>query len=334
MCFQRLSNCSIQDILKRDPIVLAPMAGISDPPYRQVVREMGCSFAYSEMLSDNALIYGNKRTSKMLTISPNDHPLSVQLFGSDPERMAEAAKLVEQAGADFIDINMGCPTPKITANGEGAALMLKPLRARDIIRAVRRAVSLPVTVKTRKGWAPGRGDAVEIARIAEDEGVSAVAIHGRYREQFYSGEADWDIIREVKNAVRVPVLGSGDVFTPEDAKKMLDETGCDGVLIARGALGNPWIFKRTQALLRHGEVMPEPTAEERIRVALWHLRLQVDYSGEHMGVRQMRKHIGWYIKGLKNSSKVRGELNTLSSVEQVERKLMEYLATLEEPPMT
>ena len=173
---------------------------------------------------------------------------------------------------------------------------------------------------------------MEIARIAEDEGVSAVAIHGRYREQFYSGEADWDIY-EVKNAVRV-LSWVAVMCSHRRTPKMLDETGCDGVLIARGALGNPWIFKRTQALLRHGEVMPEPTAEERIRVALWHLRLQVDYSGEHMGVRQMRKHIGWYIKGLKNSSKVRGELNTLSSVEQVERKLMEYLATLEEPPMT
>lgn len=304
------------------------MAGISDPPFRQVVRAMGCSFAYSEMLSDNALIYGNKRTSKMLTISPDDHPLSVQLFGSDPDRMGEAAKLVEQAGADFIDINMGCPTPKITANREGAALMLEPLLARNIIRAVRRAVSVPVTVKTRKGWAPGQGSAEEIARIAEDEGASAIAVHGRYREQYYSGEADWSTIRDVRTAVRIPVLGSGDVFSPEDARRMLDETGCDGVLIARGALGNPWIFERTRSLLRCGTTAPEPAPDERIRIALWHLRLQVGYSGEHLGVLQMRKHIGWYIKGLRNSSKVRAELNTLDSVEEVERRLLEYLAEL------
>lgn len=328
MCLHELSTYSIQDILTRDPVVLAPMAGITDPPFRKVVRAMGCLLAYSEMISDNALLYGNQRTSKMLTIAPEDHPLSVQLFGSDPQRMAAAAKLVEDAGADFIDINMGCPTPKVTANGEGAALMLKPLLARDIIRAVRRAVSLPVTVKTRKGWAPGQGSALEIAKIAEEEGASAIAIHGRYREQYYSGKADWNVIREVKETVRIPVLGSGDVFSPEDAKAMLDETGCDGVFIARGALGNPWIFRRTHSLLTYGEAGPPPTPSERIKMALWHLKLQVDYSGERMGVLQMRKHLGWYIKGLRGSSRVRAELNLLSTPEEVERRLTEYLAEL------
>jgi tRNA-dihydrouridine synthase B len=229
-------RCSgIDTILSRDPVVLAPMAGITDPPFRRIAREMGCSFAFTEMISDNALIYGNTRTAKMLSIDDDDHPLSVQLFGRDPRRMEAAARLAEKAGADFIDINMGCPTPKITRNGEGAALMLAPKTAREIVRAVRNAVSVPVTVKTRKGWAPGQGSALEVAMMAEEEGASAIAVHGRYREQYYLGKADWDVIREVKNSVRIPVLGSGDVLHPRDVKSMLDQTSCDGVVVA-GAL--------------------------------------------------------------------------------------------------
>lgn len=324
-----MTSDSIREILLRDPMVLAPMAGISDPPFRRLVREMGCAFAYSEMISDNALIYGNERTSKMLTISDDDHPLSVQLFGSDPARVAEAARLAVDAGADFIDINMGCPTPKITSNGEGSALMLYPTIAREMIRAVRKAVSVPLTVKTRKGWAKGKGSALEIARIAEDEGVSAVAVHGRYREQFYTGKADWNVIGEVKAAVSIPVLGSGDVFHPEDALAMLQQTSCDGVLVARGALGNPWIFRRFQRLWRSREASDGPLPDERIRVALRHLRLQVDYAGEHLGVLQMRKHISWYIKGLRNATRVRTALNTLHTQDEVENLLTNYLSELD-----
>jgi tRNA-dihydrouridine synthase B len=325
----QVASNSIREILQRDPMALAPMAGVSDPPFRKLVREMGCAFAYTEMISDNALIYGNERTSRMLTIPDGDHPLSVQLFGSDPARVAEAARLVEDAGADFIDINMGCPTPKITSNGEGAALMLYPTTAREMVRAVRRAVSLPITVKTRKGWDKGRGSAVEIAKIAEDEGASAVAVHGRYREQFYTGKADWSVIGEVKAAVGIPVLGSGDVFSPEDALAMLQQTSCDGVLVARGALGNPWIFGRFRRLWEAGETSDEPLPGERIRVALRHLRMQVDYAGEHLGVLQMRKHIGWYIKGLRNATRVRTALNTLNTQDDVEQLLMSYLSELD-----
>ncbi len=316
----------IDTILSRDPVVLAPMAGITDPPFRRIAREMGCSFAFTEMISDNALIFGNARTAKMLTIDDDDHPLSVQLFGSDPRRMGEAARLAEEAGADFIDINMGCPTPKITRNGEGAALMLSPKTAREIIRAVRNAVSVPVTVKTRQGWAPGKGSAVEIAVTAEEEGASAIAVHGRYREQYYSGEADWDIIREVKDFVRIPVLGSGDVLDPRDVKSMLDQTSCDGVLVARGALGNPWFFAHARELLTEGTVPDPPSPGERIAVALRHLRLQIEYSGEHLGVLQMRKHIGWYIKGLPHAARVRLKLHELERPEDVERLLTDYLS--------
>lgn len=318
----------IDTILSRDPVVLAPMAGITDPPFRKIAREMGCSFAFTEMISDNALIYGNARTARMLTIDGDDHPLSVQLFGSDPRRMEAAARLAERAGADFIDINMGCPTPKITRNGEGAALMLSPEKAREIVRAVRNAVSVPVTVKTRKGWAPGRGSALEIATIAEEEGASAVAVHGRYREQFYSGKADWDVIREVKNSVRIPVLGSGDVLDPRDVRSMLDQTSCDGVLVARGALGNPWFFAHARKLLSEGTPPDPPPLGERIEVALKHLRLRIEYSGENLGVLQMRKHICWYLKGLPRAARVRSMLHELQRPADVERLLTDYMSEI------
>ena len=319
-------RCSgIDTILSRDPVVLAPMAGITDPPFRRIAREMGCSFAFTEMISDNALIYGNTRTAKMLSIDDDDHPLSVQLFGRDPRRMEAAARLAEKAGADFIDINMGCPTPKITRNGEGAALMLAPKTAREIVRAVRNAVSVPVTVKTRKGWAPGQGSALEVAMMAEEEGASAIAVHGRYREQYYLGKADWDVIREVKNSVRIPVLGSGDVLHPRDVKSMLDQTSCDGVVVARGALGNPWFFAHAAKLLTEGTIPDPPALSERIEVALRHLRLQIEYSGEHLGVLQMRKHICWYLKGLPRAARIRSRLHELQRTADLERLLNDYM---------
>lgn len=292
-----------------NPVILAPMAGVTDLPFRLLAKEMDCGLVYSEMVSDKGLLYKNNHTMDMLKIDERERPVAMQIFGSEPTSMAKAAQFVEAAGTDIIDINMGCPTPKIIKNGSGAALMCQPELAYRIMASVVEAVKVPVTVKIRKGWSQTSINAVEMAKLAEKAGIAAVAIHGRTREQFYSGEADWNIIREVKESVGIPVIGNGDIRTPYDAEKMLIETGCDGLMIGRGAQGNPWIFRQVAQYLATGEIVPPPTASERLSVMLRHLDMLVEYKGEHLGIREMRRHGAWYTKGLHHSSELRLKFN-------------------------
>lgn len=299
----------IGSVALANPVVLAPMAGVTDLPFRLLVKEMGCALVYTEMVSDKGLLYNNEHTLKLLRVDEQERPAAVQIFGSEPEPMAKAAKIVAQAGADILDINMGCPTLKIVKNGEGSALMRKPDLAYAILASIVDAVSIPVTVKIRKGWDDASVNAVQIARLAEKAGVSAIAVHGRTREQFYSGHADWKIIKDVKDSVTVPVIGNGDVRSPFDAAKMRQETGCDGVMIGRGAQGNPWLFRQIVHYLATGEILPGPSVTERIAMALRHLDMLVEYKGEHIGIREMRSHAAWYTKGLPRSAELRLRFN-------------------------
>ncbi|MGE5328166.1 MAG: tRNA dihydrouridine synthase DusB [Deltaproteobacteria bacterium] len=300
-------------------VFLAPMAGVTDMPFRLICREMGCGLTYTEMASSKAFDYSHGKTQEIARLSPNEKPAAVQIFGSDPDGMARTAYKLCQEGADLIDINMGCPTPKIVKNKEGSALMLDPELAEKIIRAVVNNSSVPVTVKMRKGWDDsGEGvNAVELAKIAEASGASGAAVHGRTREQFYSGKADWDIIQKVKKAVKIPVIGNGDIQTPEDAKMMIEKTGCDAVMIGRAAQGNPWIFKRTVHYLKTGEIIAEPSCKERIGILIRHFNDMLDYKGAYVGVREMRKHIGWYLKGIRNAARIREDINKLEEPEAV-----------------
>lgn len=312
-----------------NPVILAPMAGVTDLPFRLLAKEMGCGLVYSEMVSDKGLIYDNVHTKKLLAIDERERPVALQIFGSEPESMGRAAKIVAAAGADIIDINMGCPTPKIVKNGEGSALMKNPeLAYRIIASVVEFAGDIPVTVKFRKGWDDKSVNAVEIALLAEKAGAAAVSVHGRTREQFYSGQADWNIIREVKQAVKIPVTGNGDIRTPQDAKRMLTETGCDGIMIGRGAQGNPWIFRQVVHYLATGELLSLPTLSERIDMLLRHLDMLVDHKGEYIGIREMRSHAAWYTKGLPKSAELRLKFNQASSKEDFIRIMETYRAEL------
>lgn len=311
----------IGQVVINNPVVSAPMAGVTDRAFRLLARRAGAGLLYTEMVSDQALIYGSSRTDKILDIAGEPPPLSVQIFGSQPEYMAEAAAMVEARGATIIDINMGCPTPKIVKNGEGAALLRQPELAERIVRAVVRAVRVPVTVKMRIGWDSGQIVAVEFARMLQEAGVSALAVHGRTRDQFYSGRADWSTIARVKQAVSIPVIGNGDVRTPQEARAMLQETGCDAVMIGRAAMGNPWIFRDTVHYLQTGELLSPPGHRERLEVALQHLHLLVESKGEYIGVREMRKHAAWYVRGLKGAARLREELNRADTIERMEQIL-------------
>lgn len=290
-------------------LILAPMAGVTDLPFRLLCKEQGCGLMYTEMVSAKAILYKNRNTGPLMEVRPEEEPVALQLFGSDPEIVSDIAAQVEDGPYAFIDINMGCPVPKIVNNGEGSALMKNPKLVEKILTALVKKVKKPVTVKFRKGFDDDHINAVEIARIAESCGVSAVAVHGRTRAQFYSGKADWDIIRQVKEAVKIPVIGNGDIFTPEDAKRMLYETGCDGLMIARGAKGNPWIFSRTLHYLETGELLGPPDKEELKETILRHAQLQIQFKGEYLGLCEMRKHLSWYTVGLPHSSSLRNDVN-------------------------
>ena len=312
-------DMNIGGVRLANPVIAAPMAGVTDRAFRTLAREAGCGLVYTEMVSDQALIYGSQRTEAILNIEGEPGPLSVQIFGSSPAHMEKAAAITASRGPQLIDINMGCPTPKIVRNGEGAALMRNPGLAYDISRAVVAvAGGIPVTVKIRKGWDEDQVNAVELAVLMEKAGVSAVAVHGRTRSQFYSGLADWDIIRDVKRAVSIPVIGNGDVREPADARRMMDETGCDGVMVGRAAMGNPWIFTRIVHYLNTGEELTPPTTGQRIFTALRHLDLLIRHKGQYTGIREMRKHAAWYLKGMPGAARVRQELNLALSREEMQ----------------
>lgn len=306
-------------------VFLSPMAGVTDLPFRTICKEKGCGMLYTEMINAKALCYDDENTKKMLRMDKDEHPVAVQIFGSDPEFMGKAAIIMNQYPNEILDINMGCPAPKVIKNGDGSALMRNPKLAAEVLTAVVKNSEKPVTLKIRKGWDDDSVNAVEIAKIAEECGISALAIHGRTREQFYSGKADWDIIAEIKQAINIPVIGNGDVFEVEDAVNMLEKTKCDAIMIGRGAQGNPWIFNRINHYMKTGEILPEPTLEEKITTAIRHMNLAVDEHGDYVAVREMRKHIGWYLKGLKNSAKYRDQINKITDYKEVIAMLEEYM---------
>lgn len=298
-------------------VILAPMAGVTDLPFRLLCREQGAGLVCMEMVSAKAIYYNNKNTEELLQVHPDEGPASLQLFGSDPRIVAEMAKRIEERPFAILDFNMGCPVPKVVGNGEGSALMKDPRLTEELLTALVKAVRKPVTVKIRKGFDEDHVNAVEIARIAESCGVAAVAVHGRTREQYYSGQADWDIIARVKAAVSIPVLGNGDVDSPGKAEQMLRQTGCDGVLIGRAAQGNPWIFREVTEYLDTGSIPDRPDNAAKKKLILRHATLQLEYKGEYIGVREMRKHLSWYTVGMPNSARFRREINAMETMEQL-----------------
>ena len=307
----------IGDTLLDNNVFLAPMAGVTDLPFRLLCREQGAGMSVTEMVSAKAILYKNKNTKELLAVDPKEGPVSVQLFGSDPQIMADIAAQIEDGPYVAIDVNMGCPVPKIVNNHEGSALMKDPAQAEKVLSAMVKAVKKPVTVKFRKGFDDTCINAVEIAKIAESAGVAAVAVHGRTREQYYSGKADWNIIREVKKAVKIPVIGNGDVFTPQDAKRLVEETGCDGIMVARGAKGNAWLFKQIPHYLETGELLPRPSVEELKAMILRHGQMMMEFKGELAGMREMRKHVAWYTAGYPNSAALRNEINSVATLEEL-----------------
>ena len=309
-----------------NPVVLAPMAGVTDLPFRILCKEQGAGLLTTEMVSAKGIYYNSKNTEKIMTVEDKERPVALQLFGSDPVIMSEMAKRIEERNFDILDINMGCPVPKVVNNGEGSALLKNIPLAYEILHAVVRAIQKPVTVKFRKGFLNGEEQALELAKAAEEAGVSAVTVHGRTREQYYSGKADWDIIRKVKELVHIPVIGNGDIFSAEDAKQMMEQTGCDGVMIARGAKGNPWIFRETVTYLETGEKPEPPSREELVQTILRHAAMQVELNGELAGMREMRKHVAWYTAGLPHSAALRGKVNEIEKIGDLEQLLFEHLA--------
>ncbi len=299
------------------------MAGVSDLPFRLLCSRMGAGMVCMEMVSAKAIYYNNKNTEDLLTIHPDEGIVSLQLFGSDPEIMASQAKRIEERPFQILDINMGCPVPKVVGNGEGSALMKNPVLAGKIIEAVAKAIKKPVTVKIRKGFDDEHVNAVEMAHVAEESGAAAVAVHGRTRQQYYSGKADWDIIAAVKNAVKIPVIGNGDVVDGESALRMFKETSCDGIMVGRAAQGNPWIFREINAYLEKGEILPRPSYEEMRDVVKQHANLQLEFKGEYTGVREMRKHLAWYTTGMPHSAAFRNSINLVETAEDMMKAIDE-----------
>ncbi len=317
----RMRELKIGNVVLKNAYILGPMAGVTDLPFRLLCKEQGAGLLCMEMVSAKAILYGNKNTESLLTIHPEELPVSLQLFGSDPKIVSEMAKRIEERPFAFLDINMGCPVPKVVRNGEGSALMKNPKLVYELVHAVVKAIQKPVTVKIRKGVDDAHVNAVEIAKIVEEAGASAVAVHGRTREQYYTGRADWEIIRKVKEAVQIPVIGNGDVTSGERAVQMQKETGCDGIMIARGAQGNPWVFSELLQYEETGTLPPRPSVEEIRRTMLRHARLQITYKGEYLGIREMRKHVSWYTKGLHGAARLREEINRVESYEELEEIL-------------
>lgn len=312
-----MSKLQIGTITLENNLVLAPMAGVTDLPFRMLCKEQGAGLICMEMVSAKAVFYGNKNTEKLLEIREEERPVSLQLFGSDADIMSEIARRIEERQFDILDINMGCPVPKVVNNGEGSALMKQPRLVEEIIRKVAGAIKKPVTVKIRKGFDENHVNAVEIAKIAESAGAAAIAVHGRTREQYYAGCADWDIIKQVKEAVKIPVIGNGDVDSPLKAKALVEQTGCDGIMVGRAVRGNPWLFREINGYLEDGLLRNRPSREEVRETICRHAQLQLQYKGEYTGIREMRKHLSWYTAGYPNSAKIRGRVNCIENIEQL-----------------
>ena len=316
-----MKHLKIGNIELENRYILGPMAGVTDLPFRLLCREQGAGLLCMEMVSAKAIYYNNRNTESLLEIHPDERPVSLQLFGSDPKIMSEMAKRIEERPFAILDVNMGCPVPKVVKNGEGSALMKNPKLVYEIVSALVKAIDKPVTVKIRKGFDDDHVNAVEIAKIIEEAGAAAVAVHGRTREQYYSGKADWNIIRQVKEAVSIPVIGNGDVTSPQKADELVRQTGCDGVMIARGAQGNPWIFSELTQWEETGELPLRPDKDEIRKMMLRHARLQLEFKGEFSGIREMRKHVAWYTKGLKGAARLREKVNAVESLEELENLL-------------
>lgn len=319
-----MPELQIGNVKLENDLILGPMAGVTDLPFRLLCKEQGAGLLCMEMVSAKGIMYNNKNTKFLLTIDERERPVSLQLFGSDPDIISEQAKRIEELPFDILDINMGCPVPKIVNNGDGSALMKNPLLAGEIIEKTARAIQKPVTVKIRKGFDEEHINAVEMAHIAQESGAAAIAVHGRTREQYYSGKADWESIRKVKEAVKIPVIGNGDVWTPQDAIDMRKQTGCDGVMIGRGAQGNPWIFKQILHYEQTGELLEKPSPQEVTEMILRHAKMQMEFKGEYTGMREIRKHAAWYTAGYKNSAKLRGKINETETYEEL-KELLSHL---------
>ncbi|WP_455715922.1 tRNA dihydrouridine synthase DusB [Anaerosporobacter sp.] len=311
-------------------LIVGPMAGVTDLPFRLLCKEQGADLIYTEMVSAKGIMYNNKNTELLLEVKEEERPVALQLFGADPDILSEMAKRIEHRNFDILDINMGCPVPKVVNNGEGSALLKDPKLVGEIVYKVSRAIDKPLTIKIRTGFDETCVNAVEIAKVIEQNGAAAIAVHGRTRAQYYSGKADWDIIRQVKEAVSIPVIGNGDVATVEDAKRITEETGCDGIMIARGIQGNPWLFSQIKEYFATGMIPEKPDVDEVIAMILRHAKLQIKFKGEFVGIREMRKHVAWYTTGYPKSAKLRNAVNEITSLEELEELMMQYKNMIEE----